>query len=96
MFFERKKLNPNNQKYLDKIIEYKLQYVIYGFTTTVLANLISLAILGLRVKSHFQLRQLLVSGLTERKLLMPGTIITEVYVNKEQKIKLAFTSRSVL
>ena len=48
-------LNPNNEKYVDKTIRYKLQYVIYGFTTTVIANLISLANVEPREKSHFQL-----------------------------------------
>ena len=46
-------LNPNNEKYLDKTIRYKLQYVIYGFTTTVIANLISLANVEPRERSHF-------------------------------------------
>ena len=55
MFFEQEMLRPNNQKYLDKTIGYKLQYAIYGFTTTVIANWISLTIRGPLVKSHFQL-----------------------------------------
>ena len=43
MFFEREMLNPNKEKYLLKIIGYKL-YILYNFssTTTATANLISL------------------------------------------------------
>ena len=43
MFFERETLNPNNKKYLVKTIGYELWYTIYGFTTTAIGNLISLA-----------------------------------------------------
>ena len=60
LFFKQETLNLNNGKYLDKTIWYKLQNVIYGFNTIVIANLISLANIGTRVKSHFQLPLLLV------------------------------------
>ena len=40
MFEERETLNPNYEKYVDKTIGYKLQYVTNGFTTIALANLI--------------------------------------------------------
>ena len=55
MLFEIERLNPNNEKYLVKTIGYKPQYIIYGFTTTAIANLISLANIGPRVKFYFQL-----------------------------------------
>ena len=42
IFFERETLNPINEKYLVKTIGYKIQYVIYGSTTTAIVNLISL------------------------------------------------------
>ena len=60
IFFERESLNPNNEKYLVKTIGYKLYYVIYGFTTTAIANLIVLANTEVRVKFHFQLPFMLV------------------------------------
>ena len=41
--FELETPNPNNGKYIGKTIGYKLYYVIYGFTTTAIAKLISLA-----------------------------------------------------
>ena len=53
MFFKREMLNQNNEKHLVKTIGYKLQHTIYGSTTTVIANLISLANIGSRVKFHF-------------------------------------------
>ena len=59
-FFQREMLNPNNEKYLVKIIGYKLWYVIYGSSTTAIVNLILLANIGPRVKFHFQLPSLLV------------------------------------
>ena len=49
MFFEREMPNPNNEKYLVKTIGYKLQYIIYGSTTTAIANLISLTDIRPRV-----------------------------------------------
>ena len=58
MFFERETLNPNN-KYFVKTIRYKLQYTMYGSTTTIV-NLISLADIGTRVEVHFQLPSSLV------------------------------------
>ena len=51
MFFERETLNPNIEKYLNKTIGYKLLYVIYGFSTTVIANLICVANIGPRVRT---------------------------------------------
>ena len=60
IFFKTEMLNPNNEKYSVKTIGYKLQSIIYGSITTVTANLISLAIIGPRVKFHFQLPSLLV------------------------------------
>ena len=41
--FELETPNPNNGKYIGETIGYKLYYVIYGFTTTAIAKLISLA-----------------------------------------------------
>ena len=41
--FELETPNPNNEKYIGKTIGYKLYYVIYGFTTTAIPKLISLA-----------------------------------------------------
>ena len=55
MFFERETLNSNNERYLVKTIRSKLWYIIYGSTTTAIANLISLANTGPRVKRPFQL-----------------------------------------
>ena len=49
--FERETLNPNIEKYLNKTIGYKLLYVIYGFSTTVIANLICVANIGPRVRT---------------------------------------------
>ena len=42
MLFEIEMVNPNNEKYLLKTIEYKL-YILYNFssTTTAIVNLIS-------------------------------------------------------
>ena len=60
MFYKRETLNPNNEEYSVKTIRFKLQYIIYGSTTTAIAKLISLANRETRVKSHFQLRSSLV------------------------------------
>ena len=68
MFFERETLNPNNEKYLVKTIGYKLQYTIYGSTTTAIANLISLANIGPRVKFHHQLHSSLVLSSCQKKI----------------------------
>ena len=68
MFFEREMLNPNNEKHLVKTIGYKLQYTIYGSTTTAIANLISLANIGTRVKFHFQLPSSLVLRSCQEKI----------------------------
>ena len=53
-----------------------------GSATTAMANLMSLANIGPRVKSHFQLPSSLV--LTKRKLPMQYTITTEVYIDKTE------------
>ena len=87
MFFEREMLNQNNEKHLIKTIGYKLQYTIYGSTNTVIANLISLANIGTRVKFNFSCLRHWFSDLAKRKLPMQYTASTEVYVDKEQKIK---------
>ena len=50
IFFKQEMPYPNNEKYLVKIIGYKLEYVVYGFTTTAIANLSSVASIGPRVK----------------------------------------------
>ena len=68
MFFERETLNLNNEKYLVKTIGYKLQYTIYGSTTTAIANLISLANIGPRVKFHHQLHSSLVLSSYQKKI----------------------------
>ena len=70
MFFEREMLNPNNEKYLLKTIEYKLYiyYIIYGSTTTAIPNLISLATIGPRAKFHFKFSSLLVLWSYEKKI----------------------------
>ena len=47
-------------KYLVKTMQYKLQYIIYRFTTTAIANLILVANIGPRTKFRFQLPSLLV------------------------------------
>ena len=54
-FFKWKMLNRINKKYLVKTIGSKLQYVNYGPVTNAIANLISLANIWPRVKSHFYL-----------------------------------------
>ena len=68
MFLEGETLNPNNEKYLFKTIGYKLQYTIYGSTTTAIANLISLANIGPTVKFHFQLPSSLVLSSCQKKI----------------------------
>ena len=68
MFFEREMLNPNSEKYLVKTIGYKLYYIIYGSTTTAIANLISPSNIGPRVKFHFQLPLLLVLWSYRKKI----------------------------
>ena len=90
MFFERQTLNPNNEKYLLKTIISYIYHIIYGSTTTAIANLNSLANIGPKVKFYFQLPSLLLVGLTNRKLPMQCAMSEEVYVNKEQKIKPLF------
>ena len=69
MFFEREMLNPNNEKYLLKTIDVSyIYYVIYGSTTTAIANLISLANIGPRVKLYFQLPSSLVLWSYRKKI----------------------------
>ena len=62
-------LNPNNEKYFVKTIEYKLQYIIYDSNTTAKANLISLDNIAPRVKSHFQLPSLLILWSCHKKII---------------------------
>ena len=78
MFFEREMPNPNNEKYLVKTIGYKLQYIIYGSTTTAIANLISLASIGPRVKLHFQLPLLLVLSSYRKKITFAMYYIQQI------------------
>ena len=86
IFFERELLNPNNEKYLVKTIGYMLQYTIYG-STTAIANLISVANIGTRVKFHFQLSSSLVLRSCQKKITYAMYCN---HVDKEQKIKPLF------
>ena len=69
MLFREKTLNPNNEKYFVKNIEYMLQYVIYDPTTTAIAKLISLDDTGSRIKSHFQLPSSLILWSYRQKII---------------------------
>ena len=66
MFCKGETDNPNNEKCLVKTIRYKLYYVLYGTTTTAIANLTNI---GPRVKSHFQLLLFLVFWSCTKKIL---------------------------
>ena len=93
MFSECVKLNPNNKNYLVKTIGPKLQYVIYSFTTHVIANLTWLANITILDVSIYHLEQSLTAicfhrwstGLTKRKLPMQYTISVDVYAKEAQK-----------
>ena len=64
--------NSNNEKHLLKIIAIGdinyIYYIIYGSTTTAIANLILLANTGPRVKFHFQLPSSLVLWSYQKKI----------------------------
>ena len=90
MFLECEKFNPKNKNYLVETIGHKLQYVIYCFTTLVIAKLVCLANIptpdniSSRVETHFHLFSLLVhwSKLKKKILPMQCTIIVEVYAKE--------------
>ena len=69
-------LNQNNEKYFVKIIGYKIEYVIDGFTTTAKANLISLDNIGRKVSLPVAF---IAEYLVLLKEIIQCTITAEVY-----------------
>ena len=86
----------NNKNYLVKTIRLKLHYVIYGFITIFIDNLICVANVPTPDLIRYHLEQDLnasynrcwSTGITERKLPMQYTISLEVYVEEGWKLSL--------
>ena len=93
MFFECVKLNPSNKNYLVETIGLKLLYVIYGFTTLVIANLICLANIPISDVTIYYLEQsLTVSCFCRCLLVLPK----ENYPFKETVGSVAYSSYNSL
>ena len=98
MFFKQEALNPSNKIYFIKTVRYKLYYVIDGFTTIAIANLISLYNIGPRVKSHFQFSLLTILWSCRKKITHVTDYNCRDLSQQNRKLRLyitAFTGGSV-